>query len=86
MAIGDPSRRGGAVARSAVVQAHMAMLPAPRRARVDPIDGTLALGRAKLEEAETLESALAALSAPELVAVLGDAAALQRLSELAGAA
>ena len=68
-----------------LLQAHKAMLPAPRRARVDPIDATLALGRAKLEEEETLESALAALSAPELAAVLGDAAALRRLSELADA-
>jgi membrane glycosyltransferase len=69
-----------------LLQAHIAMLPAPRRARVDPIDATLALGRAKLDEAETLESALATLSAPELAAALGDAAALRRLSELASAA
>jgi membrane glycosyltransferase len=62
------------------------MLPAPRRPRVDPLDATLAMGRAKVEEAETLESALAALSTPELAAVLGDAAALQRLSALANTA
>ena len=42
-----------------------------------------ALGRAKLEEAETLEEALAALSPEELAAVLGDPASLSRLSTLA---
>jgi len=81
-----PPDAAGLLRDPRLLQAHIAMLPAPRRARVDPIDATLALGRAKLDEAETLESALAALSAPELVATLGDATALRRLSELAGTA
>jgi membrane glycosyltransferase len=82
----SPPGVAGLLREPRLLQAHMAMLPAQRRARVDPIDGTLALGRAKLDEAETLETALAALSPPELGAVLGDAATLRRLSELAGAA
>ena len=81
-----PPDVAGLLREPRLMQAHIAMLPAPRRARVDPIDATLALGRAKLDEAETLESALATLSAPELAAALGDAAALRRLSELASAA
>jgi membrane glycosyltransferase len=65
-------------------QAHAAMLPPPRRRREAPIDAAVALGRAKLEEAETLDDALAALAPSELAAVLGDAQALRRLSELSG--
>jgi membrane glycosyltransferase len=65
-------------------QAHAAMLPPPRRRRGAPIDAAVALGRAKLEEAETLDDALSALSPSELAAVLGDAPALRRLSELSG--
>jgi membrane glycosyltransferase len=65
-----------------LLEAHTAMLPPPRRPRVDPIDVALVLGRAKVEEAETLEGALRTLSTPELAAVLGDAAALQCLSTL----
>ncbi len=68
-----------------LLQAHTAMLPPPRRPRIDPINATLVMGQAKLEDAETLKDALATLSAPELAAVLGDASALQRLSELVGA-
>ena len=44
------------------------MLPPPRRPRVDPIDATLVLARAKLDEAEELDDALKALSAVELAA------------------
>jgi membrane glycosyltransferase len=69
-----------------LLEAHEAMLPPPRRPRIDPIEVPLLLGRTKLDEAETFESALAALTKPELTAVLGDAAALQRLSVLAAAA
>ena len=63
--------------------AHMAMLPPPRRPRIDPIDATLVLARAKLEEADALDDAVTALSAPELIAALSDAAALRCLSALA---
>ena len=66
-----------------LLDAHTAMLPPPRRPRLDPLDATLVLARAKLEEADALEAAIAALSAPELTAALGDAAALRRLSALA---
>jgi len=68
-----------------LMAAHMAMLPPPRRPRVDPIDATLALAMAKLEEADTLEAAIAALSTTELTAALAEAGALQRLSALTDA-
>jgi membrane glycosyltransferase len=68
-----------------LLAAHTAMLPPPRRPRVDPIDATLVLARAKLDEAEELDDALKALSAVELAAGLGDAVALRRLSILADA-
>jgi hypothetical protein len=48
------------------------------------LDGVIALGRAKVEEAETLDDALAALSPAELAAALGDRPALERLAALAG--
>jgi membrane glycosyltransferase len=66
-----------------LLAAHTAMLPQQRRPRQDPLDAAIALSRAKLDEAETLQGALAALSPPELAAALGDATALQRLSVLA---
>ena len=66
-----------------LLAAHKAMLPPPRPLRVDPINATLVLARAKLEEADTLDAAVAVLSAPELTALLGDVAALLRLSALA---
>ena len=62
---------------------HKAMLPPPRRPRAEPLAAAVALGRAKLEEAETLEDALTALTPPEMAAVLADSSALQRLSALA---
>ena len=68
-----------------LLAAHIAMLPPPRRPRVDPIDATLALAMAKLEEADTLDAAITALSATELTAVLADAVALRRLSALTDA-
>ena len=65
-----------------LLEVHKLMLPPPRRRRVDPIDATLLHARAKLDEAETLEEALAALAALELAAALGDLAAVERLSAL----
>jgi len=73
---------GGLLRDQVLLEAHKAMLPLPRRPRIDPIDPLLVQARAKLDEAETLDGALAVLPAPELTAVLGDAAALQRLSAL----
>ncbi len=67
-----------------LLAAHEAMLPPPRRPRAEPLEAAVALGRVKLEEAETLDDALTSLSPPEMAAVLGDAVALRRLSALAG--
>jgi membrane glycosyltransferase len=67
-----------------LLAAHKAMLPPPRRPRLDPIDATLLQARARLDESETLEDALATLSASELAAVLGDASAIEHLSALPG--
>ncbi|HTI82278.1 MAG TPA: glucans biosynthesis glucosyltransferase MdoH [Acetobacteraceae bacterium] len=66
----------------ALLQAHRAMLPPPRRPRVDPIDVTLLTARAKVDEAETREEALAVLSPAELAMALGNAATLERLCAL----
>jgi membrane glycosyltransferase len=65
-----------------LLEAHKAMLPPQRRRRLDPMDALVALGRAKLEEADTMEDALAALTPAELAAVLGDAGALKQLVDL----
>jgi membrane glycosyltransferase len=62
-----------------LLQVHRAMLPPTRRPRVDPIDVTVLVARAKTDEAETLETALQQLSAQELAAALGDAPSLDRL-------
>lgn len=66
----------------ALLQAHLAMLPPPRRARIDPIDPVLLQARAKLDEAATLDAALAVLSPAELVSALGDASVLEALCNL----
>ena len=65
---------------------HQAMLPPPRRPRVDPIDVVLLAARTKIEEAETLEGALAELTKPELAVALGDPNALEGLRRLDGSA
>ena len=62
-----------------LLRIHRAMLPSPRRPRVDPIDVTLLAARVKIEEAETLEAALQQLNAQELAVALGDATSLDRL-------
>jgi membrane glycosyltransferase len=67
----------------ALLEAHKAMLPPPRRPRTDPIDPVLLQARAKLDEAETLAEVLATLSSAELVSALSDASALQALANLA---
>jgi membrane glycosyltransferase len=66
-----------------LLRMHEAMLPPPRRPRVDPIDVTLLVARTKLDEADGLQPALAALTTAELAAALGDAVALRRLVSLA---
>jgi len=67
---------------SVLLYAHMAMLPPPRRPRVDPIDPILLQARTKLEEAATLSEGLAVLSTAELVAVLNDVTMINRLTGL----
>ncbi|HET6194706.1 MAG TPA: glucan biosynthesis glucosyltransferase H, partial [Acetobacteraceae bacterium] len=66
-----------------LLAAHTAMLPPPRRPGVDPLDPTLLLARARIEEAESLDAAIGSLSPQELAAALADAVALRRLSALA---
>jgi membrane glycosyltransferase len=66
-----------------LLDAHRHMLPAPRRPRRDPIDATLLVGRAKLDEAAELDEALATLSTAEKAAVLADPYSLDRLESLA---
>jgi membrane glycosyltransferase len=68
---------------SQLMRAHRAMLPLPRRPRIDPIDVTLLVAREKLAEAESLAEALAALAIPELASALADAPALEQLTVLA---
>ena len=60
--LGDPT----------LLQAHRAMLPPARRPRVDPIDVTLLTARVKVDEAQTLDEALAVLNPPELAMALGN--------------
>ena len=65
-----------------LLEVHKAMLPPPRRPRLDPIDPVLVQARAKLDEAETLEDALNGLQGPELTAILSNSAALETLRAL----
>jgi membrane glycosyltransferase len=62
--------------------AHIAMLPPPRRPRQDPIDAALLIGLVKVEEAENLMGALAALTTREKAAVLADRSGVERLLAL----
>jgi membrane glycosyltransferase len=64
---------------AALRAAHTAMLPPKKRRSAD---SNLATGLAKLEEADSLEAAAAALTRAEKAAVLGSAAGLQRLMQL----
>jgi membrane glycosyltransferase len=70
--VGDPE----------LLAAHRAMLPPPRRPRLDPFDVPLLVGRAKLAEAERLDAAWAALTPQERAACLNDTEALNRLAAL----
>jgi membrane glycosyltransferase len=80
----------GAVGRllrdPALLRAHRAMLPPPRRPGHDPIDVALLVGLTKLAEAETLAAAVAALTKTETAAVLGSAEGLDGLVALQAAA
>jgi membrane glycosyltransferase len=65
-----------------LLAAHRRMLPPPRRPRIDPLDIALLVGRAKLDEAVSVEAAWADLTRAERAAVLADDAALTRLGAL----
>ena len=78
---GDSLRR--LLADPALMAAHRAMLPPARVPGRDPFDPLLALGLAKLDEAATLDAALALLTLPERAAVLGSPSGLDRLLVLA---
>jgi membrane glycosyltransferase len=60
----------------ALLAAHRAMLPPPRRPGVDPLDVPLLTGRAKLEEARSLASGWASMTRDERAACLAEAGAL----------
>ncbi|TLU72340.1 glucans biosynthesis glucosyltransferase MdoH [Lichenicoccus roseus] len=66
----------------ALLAAHRAMLPPPRRRGEGAPEADLLVGLAKLSDADTLPAALAGLSARERAAVLGDAGGLDRLLAL----
>jgi membrane glycosyltransferase len=67
-----------------LLDVHRALLPPPRR-RKDPLEPEMIIGLAKLEDAENLDEARAALTKRELAAVLGDRRGLERLLALAQA-
>lgn len=70
------------LADPALLAAHLAMLPPPRRPGHDPIDVPLLVGLAKIAEADTLQKAIDQLSRQETAAVLGSAEGLHRLQAL----
>ena len=80
---------GDAIARlahdPALLGAHRAMQPAPRRPGVDPIDPVLLVARLKLDEAASLEAARGSLTRAETLAALSDPQATERLMALAAA-
>ena len=78
-----PTRSARLLRDPALIAAHVAMLPPPRR-RGDPIDVPLLVGLARLAEADSLEAAGAALSPAEKAAVLANADGVAQLCHLAG--
>jgi len=68
----------------ALLAAHRAMLPPPRRPRIDPLDVPALTGRARLHEADSLQTGWAALAPAERTAVLADATGLDCLVALSG--
>ena len=66
----------------ALLARHCAMLPLPRPRGQGPVDPVLAVGMAKLADADTVEQAVASLSRAEMAAVLGHAAGLDGLTKL----
>jgi len=70
----------------ALLAQHIAMLPPARRRGDGPVDPALAVGMAKLADADTLPQALATLSAAERAALLGTSEGTRLLVRLAGQA
>ncbi|MBE9605917.1 glucans biosynthesis glucosyltransferase MdoH [Acetobacteraceae bacterium H6797] len=66
----------------ALASAHLAMLPPPRRPRVDPIDGRLLAARLRAEEAETLAEALDGMPKADKAVLLTDERGVNRLLSL----
>ena len=67
----------------ALLACHRDMLPPPRRRGEGPLDPALAVGMAKLADADSLAQAAASLTPAETLAVLGNAEAVAALSRLA---
>jgi membrane glycosyltransferase len=65
-----------------LLEAHRHMLPPARRPGQDPIDATLLVGLARLEEATSLDAALAALTKAETASVLASARGVDLLIDL----
>ncbi len=66
-----------------LMHAHVQMLPPARRRGIDPLDASLLMGCAKLEEAKNLTDGWGLLTQAERMACLGNAAALTRLEQMA---
>ncbi|MGI4940002.1 MAG: hypothetical protein ACRYHQ_05470, partial [Janthinobacterium lividum] len=71
------------VADATLRRYHLDTLPQARR-RGEPLDAALVMGMARLEDADTLPGALAALERVELAAVLCSRAGVAKLLALAG--
>lgn len=68
----------------ALLARHRDMLPPPRRRGEGLVDTALAVGLAKIADADTVAQAAASLSRAEAAAVLGNAEGLHALESLAG--
>ncbi len=68
----------------ALLARHRDMLPPPRRRGEGTVDTALAVGLAKVADADTVAQAAASLSRAEAAAVLGSAEGLHALESLAG--
>jgi membrane glycosyltransferase len=68
------------LADDALLAAHRAMLPPPRRPGIDALDVPLLTGRTRLEEASDIQAAWPSLSRAEQLACLGDGESLTLLA------
>jgi membrane glycosyltransferase len=79
---GEPSWVRRLLTDNALLAAHGAMLPPPRRPGIDPIDPAQVLAAARLAEARTLEAAWTAMTPQERMAILHDPTTLDRMVDL----